>query len=314
MPPLMFVALATTVTSPALAQDAVEPPIVYRDLLQWVINKVPVKTVLDALKERGCLKLLTYDEEQRLSSLGATNMLIGVARSECSRPRIGVGFGDEQFARIDPGSFPLGSTAGDVDERPIRNVRISRSFWLQRTEVTQGQWQEVMGLNPSEFSECGELCPVEQVSWDEVQRFLQRLNSRDPERQYRLPSEAEWEYAAWAGGTGGPTDAGRLSVVAWFYDNAGGRTHPVALKRANAWGVYDMLGNVAEWVLDWYSAKAYALLTPLDPQGPENGRERVIRGGSWFSLPGTKLRISHRMSIAPHLAAHTTGFRLVRIP
>ena len=165
---------------------------------------------------------------------------------------LGEGFGSEQFALIPAGTFQMGDITGIglEHERPVHTVNITKAFFVQKTEVTQGQWKAVMGSNPAGFSSCGDLCPVERVSWDEVQAFLATLNATDPGKNYRLPTEAEWEYACRAttsgdfGGTGVPEEMG------WIYENSGLMTHPVAQKQANAWGLFDMHGNVAEWVQD----------------------------------------------------------------
>ena len=135
---------------------------------------------------------------------------------DVSRPQLGVGFGDEQFSLIPAGTFRMGSENGRDNERPVHTVTLTRSFYMQRTPVTQGQWREIMGTNPSGFSDCGDMCPVETVSWGEAQAFIRALNERYPGRNYRLPTEAEWEYAARAGTTGdygGTGGTGRDGVV-----------------------------------------------------------------------------------------------------
>jgi formylglycine-generating enzyme required for sulfatase activity len=192
-----------------------------------------------------------------------------------------VGFGPEQFALILAGTFQMGSTNGNSDERPVHTVNITKAFYMQKTEVTQGQWRAVMGTNPSWFSDCGDTCPVEQVSWNDIQGFLTALNAMDPGKNYRLPTEAEWEYAARAGTTGDYGGTGVLDQMGWYSDNSGSQTHPVAQKQPNHWGLYDMHGNVWEWVQDWYSATYYSVSPTNDPQGPATGTSRVLRGGSW---------------------------------
>ena len=207
----------------------------------------------------------------------------------------------------------MGSLAGDGyrDEKPAHSVTITQRYLLQRTEVTQGQWQSVMRTNPSVFSQCGATCPVEQVSWYDVQQFLQQLNAQDPGKDYRLPTEAEWEYAVRAGGTGEPADSGRLDAMAWYEVNAGKRTHSVGLKRPNALGLYDLYGNVFEWVQDSYAA--YVAGASSDPRGPTEGQYRVTRGGSWFG-DATVLRAGYRGFWDPSNSQSmgTLGFRLVR--
>ena len=190
-------------------------------------------------------------------------------------------------------------------------MRISRGFWLGKHEVTQGQWAAVMGENPSYFSDCGEDCPVESVSWEDVQGFIGRLNERESGWGYRLPTEAEWEYAARAGTTG--ARYGELEEIAWYGAYGGGnsaeRTHPVGEKRANAWGLHDMLGNVIEWTGDWYGEYPPGAVT--DPTGPGTGTYRVYRGGSW-SLNARDVRSADRIYAAPGHRLIDLGFRLVR--
>ena len=158
-------------------------------------------------------------------------------------------------------------------------MRISRGFNLGKYEVTQAEWQGVMGTSPSRFSGCGQ-CPVEQVSWDDAQEFIGSLNGRAGGNRYRLPTEAEWEYAARAGTTG--DRYGNLDAIAWYGDNSGGHTQPVGQKVPNAWGLHDMLGNVYEWVADW--SGDYPGGTVTDPlRGPGSGSfYRVLRGGGWY--------------------------------
>ena len=185
-----------------------------------------------------------------------------------------------EFVRIPAGEFLMGSTSGDNDEEPVTRVRISRAFELGKHEVTQAEWEAVMGSNPSAFDECGGDCPVEKVSWDEVQEFIGRLNALEGEARYRLPTEAEWEYAARAGTTA-DRYAGNLDAIAWYGENSGARPHPVGRKAPNAFGLHDMLGNVWEWVQDWYGAYPGGSVT--DPQGPASGSRRVDRG-RWLAL------------------------------
>jgi len=154
--------------------------------------------------------------------------------------------------------------------------------------VTQAQWKAVMGANASQFKE--EDRPVENVSWSDVQEFLRRLNAMNDLYRYRLPTEAEWEYAARAGS---PLDmVADLGAVAWYDGNSGSQTHPVGRKRANGWGLYDMLGNVWEWCADWYGKDYYASSPIDDPQGPASGNLQVVRGGSWSNGPGSSGRRS----------------------
>lgn len=207
----------------------------------------------------------------------------------------------------------MGSNAIN-DEKPPHSVSV-KSFALSKTEVTQGQWKAVMGSNPSRFIDCGVNCPVEQVSWNDAQEYIKKLNAKTG-KQYRLPSEAEWEYAA-RGGTDTRWSYGdnesELSSYGWFIANSGGKTHGVVEKRANPYGLSDMHGNVWEWVEDcWHD----------DYNGaPSNGSawttncsgstRRIARGGSWNNHPGI-LRAANRGSYTPDFLGTGVGFRVAR--
>jgi formylglycine-generating enzyme required for sulfatase activity len=182
-----------------------------------------------------------------------------------------------EFVRIAPGEFIMGCSAGDepcdADEKPTHRVQITKPFEIGKYEVTESQWQAVMGSNPSTIK--GDDRPVETVSKNEAHDFLARLNALNDGYRYRLPSEAEWEYAARAGGGGNLL----LDEVAWYGANSGDETHPVGQKKPNAWGLYDMLGNVREWVEDIYSADYYSRSPAADPTGPQLGQAGPARGG-----------------------------------
>jgi formylglycine-generating enzyme required for sulfatase activity len=216
-----------------------------------------------------------------------------------------------EFVLIPAGTFTMGSEDGDSDERPARQVTISRPFYLGKYEVTQGQWQAVMGNNPSLFQGDAKL-PVEQVWWSDVQDFIGKLNAKEGGNRYRLPTEAEWEYAARAGSTSAYSFGNETSLLgeyAWYRDNSGGKTHPVGQLKPNAWGLYDMHGNVMEWVQDWYGR--YSEQSVRDPQGPPSGSHRMRRGGAWNSV-ATVCRSANRYSV-PGFRDDFLGFRLVRI-
>jgi len=189
---------------------------------------------------------------------------------------------------IPPGKFMMGNNTAASDEGPAHDVTITTGFYVGKYEVTQAQWQAVMGNNPSQFKESGPDAPVEQVSWNEAVAFCNRLSAVPPEKEiegaYRLPTEAEWEYSARAGTTiaycFGDEKAG-LSDFAWWDGNSHKKTHPIGQKRPNGFGLFDVHGNVWEWCADWH-AKDYYQQTPVtDPAGPLLGSVRVIRGGSW---------------------------------
>ena len=215
---------------------------------------------------------------------------------------------------IPAGTFQIGSNDSDVyeSEKPVHTVRMTQPFYLGKYEVTQGQWQAVMGNNPSMFTGDPNR-PVEQVSWDDVQAFIRRLNSREGAATYRLPTEAEWEYAVRAGTTtrwSFDDDASQLGRYAWYDGNAGRQTHPVGQLQPNPWGLYDMHGNVWEWVQDWYGQ--YASGTAENPEGPSSGADRVNRGGGWDST-ARFCRAVHRSGDAPGFRFVSLGFRLLRV-
>ena len=217
-----------------------------------------------------------------------------------------------EFVWIPAGEFLMGTPrhGGDTyDDETRHEVRISRGFWLGKYEVTQGEWGAVMGTNPSAFSDCGQRCPVETVSWADAQAFIRELNERESGSgyEYRLPTEAEWEYAARAGTSG--IRYGELDEIAWYSDNRALKTRPVGQKEANAWGLHDMLGNVWEWTGDWYGAYPTGPVT--DPEGPESGSGRVNRGGSWIDFAGG-VRSANRHYNSPGNRGSSVGFRLVR--
>ena len=213
--------------------------------------------------------------------------------------------------RILPGEFMMGCSAGDAecldDEKPAHRVRITRSFEIGKYEVTQAEWLAVMRNNPSEFS--GPNRPVEHVSFFDVQEFLQRLNANPGGYRYRLPTEAEWEYAARAGATG--ATVGTVDDIAWYFSNSEYSTHPVGEKQPNGWGLHDVQGNVWEWVQDWYDDRYFASSTAEDPAGPSATRERAMRGGSFVNVRENS-RISKRDHFEPDFRDFHIGFRLVR--
>ena len=202
-----------------------------------------------------------------------------------------------EWSYIPPGTFLMGSPASDEEaasnEKPQHEVRLTQGFLLQRTPVTQEQWFAVMGTDPSVFK--GPRRPVECVSWLDAVEYCNALSRSaglpdayvidgetarvvDDPVGYRLPTEAEWEYACRAGTTD-PRYAKRLDDIAWYYDNSGDETQNVGLKRPNGWNLYDMLGNVLEWTQNWFGD--YPTGNQTDPQGPASGSSRVVRGGSW---------------------------------
>lgn len=202
----------------------------------------------------------------------------------------------------------MGSPKSDKEayeeEKPQYKVTLSEGFWLAETACTQALWEVVMGNNPSHFK--GTQRPLEQVSWDYVLTFLAKLNERVPGLGARLPTEAEWEYAARAGDT--KSRYGELDSIAWYRANSKGETHPVAQQQPNAWGLYDILGNVWEWTSD--IARGYSPSPVTDPSH-DVGADRVFRGGAWDD--GARYcRAAYRGHGLPGSRVYNVGFRLAR--
>ena len=206
------------------------------------------------------------------------------------------------YVWIPPGTFQMGCSPSDTecapDEKPSRQIAIAKGFWIGQTPVTQEAYQRVTGKSPGYFK--GAKFPADSMTWDEAQTYCQATG-------VRLPTEAEWEYAARAGSTSGRY--GELDQIAWYGVNSADKTHEVMQKAPNAWKLYDMLGNVWEWTADWYTAHPDA--TSSDPHGPVTGKIRVLRGGSWGNGPAF-VRLSVRSGNEPENRSNVVGFRCSR--
>jgi len=218
-----------------------------------------------------------------------------------------------EMVEIPGGSFDMGSNEGEPGEQPVHSVTIARPFAIGKTEVTQAQWYAVMRNNPSYFETCGDNCPVEQVSWDDVQQFIKKLNARTG-KQYRLPSEAEWEYACRAGKHQEFCGSEIADKVSWYKSNSGNfffnKPHPAATRQANAFGLFDMSGNVWEWVEDTYHDNYNG--APADGSAWLDGSDkRVLRGGSW-GYDSSYSRAAARSGFGSKLRYYSYGFRLAR--
>jgi formylglycine-generating enzyme required for sulfatase activity len=210
---------------------------------------------------------------------------------------------------IPAGSFIMGSSfeeAGRQEDESPHQVTLTSPFYLSTTEVTQAQWLAVMASDKSFFK--GAALPMEKVSWQDAVLFCQKLSEKEA-RHYRLPTEAEWEYACRAGSLSATPMEMPLGDIAWYSENANESTHPVGSKKANSWGLYDMLGNVAEWVADYYEAQ-YPNAAVTNPKGPEKGMYRVMRGGSWSAFP-MACRCAARSDAPAAYQLKQTGFRVL---
>jgi formylglycine-generating enzyme required for sulfatase activity len=214
---------------------------------------------------------------------------------------------------IPAGEFMMGSPQTDKnrddDEAPLHRVRITRPFYMAKYELTQGEWEEAMGTNPSHCVGSARL-PVDGLTWNDCWNFARKAGDG-----LTLPTEAQWEYACRAGSRttyafGDDTGEIGLAGYAWYMENSGGTTHDVGQKKPNAWGLYDMHGNVWEWCLDWYGKGYYAESPGDDPQGPNRGPYRVLRGGGWVSCPAV-CRSAMRMIFTGSYRSGDHGGRLV---
>ena len=216
-----------------------------------------------------------------------------------------------EMVKVEAGTFMMGATSEMKDpyddEKPVHQVTLTNDYYMGKYEVPQALWEAVMGSNPSEYK--GDNLPVEMVSWNDCQEFISKLNSLTG-RKFRLPTEAEWEYAA----HGGKKSRGyqysgnsNISDVAWYDGNSGSKPHPVGTKQANELGIYDMSGNVYEWCSDWYGS--YSSSSQTNPTGADSGSGRVVRGGSWYDF-AWGCRLSYRGSITPFYRGNDLGLRL----
>ncbi|MCD6328514.1 formylglycine-generating enzyme family protein [bacterium] len=220
-----------------------------------------------------------------------------------------------KFVWIPPGEFWMGSPKSEKkrfnNEGPLHTVRIAKGFWLGKFEVTQAEYERVMGKNPSHFK--GSSHPVESLSWNDAVEFCGKLSGQSG-AIYRLPTEAEWEYACRAGTTTrfntGDSDS-ELGRAGWYAGNSRRKTHDVGQKAPNAWGLFDMHGNVWEWCSDWYGEDYYGSSPGVDPTGPGSGSRRVIRGGSWYNL-ARYCRSAARYRYDPRYRYFNIGLRVAR--
>lgn len=294
------------------------------------VNEVPLGTVGKAVSCQACRRVfvsIELDDAERAEVVRQANRKIPF--SEAAEHYV-VGGLEMSFVRIMPGNFTMGNAMGAVNERPEHQVTLQHPFYIAACLTTQAQYRELMEDSPSYFE--GGDNPVECVSWYQALEFCRRLSEREnvakrlaEQAFFRLPTEAEWEYACRSGEEGAGRDshsAGEtvlmgeretkdaLTACAWFLDNSGGSTHPVAQKQPSALGLCDMHGNVAEWCLDGYGI--YPDEPQMDPQGWPEARRKVRRGGGWAST-ATRCRSTDRAGVLPDCRCALLGFRLVLV-
>ncbi len=257
---------------------------------------------LAAMEQRERERLLKSKEEQRLAEERRKQEELKKQVKKQTFTANGVSF---TMVEVQGGTFTMGSDVFS-GKKPAHSVTLS-SYHIGETEVTQALWQAVMGKNPSKFK--GNKYPVERVSWEDCQKFIKKLN-KITGKQFRLPTEAEWEFAARGGNLSKGylySGSDNLDDVAWFRDNSGGTTHNVATKGSNELGLYDMSGNVWEWCSDWDGP--YSSIAQTNPTGPSTGSLRVLRGGCWFSYDGF-CRVSGQGGSSPDDRDSSLGLRL----
>jgi formylglycine-generating enzyme required for sulfatase activity len=216
-----------------------------------------------------------------------------------------------EMVYIQAGTFKMGNDTGEKMDKPAHDVELDE-FWISKFEVTQAQWKDIMGENPSSFQGC-EQCPVENVSYEDIQLFITKINEKTG-YTHRLPTEAEWEYAARGANLGKGfkfSGSNTINEVGWYWDVAGQKTHPVGQKKPNELGIFDMTGNVAEWCSDWYEDNYYTQSPKKNPKGIESGVLKAVRGGSW-EMDSKRSIVWHRNNNIPISRNEAIGFRLVR--
>ena len=251
---------------------------------------------------------IVWDVLSEREKLSGANICFKVVANSGRFTVNGVSF---EMVRVEGGTFRMGATSeqgSDVwdNEKPVHSVTLS-GYYIGKTEVTQALWKAVMGINPSRFK--GDYLPVENVSWDDCQEFIRKLNSMTGQN-FRLPTEAEWEFACRGGNNSRGykySGSNNLGSVAWYDGNSGNKTHPVGTKAPNELGIYDMSGNVWEWCADWYGD--YSSGAQTNPTGPYGGSNRVYRGGSWNYDVG-RCRSSNRDFYYPWIRDIILGLRL----
>ena len=273
----------------------------------YVINKKDGTKVYFSANEVQSIGVYNAGEGPEQEQAGADELTFTVS---------GVSF---KMKKVKAGTFQMGSETGEGNEKPVHTVTLTKDYYMGETEVTQALWYVVMGEFPKNSDGknywstygrgYGEHYPAYYISYEDCQSFLTKLNQLTG-KTFRLPTEAEWEFAARGGNDSkGYTYAGSNTIgeVAWYNENSSSATHPVAQKKANELGLYDMSGNVSEWCADWYGE--YFFMSQTDPTGASSGTNRVLRGGSW-SYDATYCRVARRGNLTPTTRGNYSGFRL----
>jgi formylglycine-generating enzyme required for sulfatase activity len=282
------------------------------------------------VKESGLneifIDLLYASDQKNVSGSGRTNSGVSINTSSNSpvpkevemknakeTERFVIGSLLANMSTVDGGSFIMGNNRAPSGDEAEHTVTI-KPILFGIYEVTQKQWETIMGYNPSDNKGCG-TCPVENVSWEEAMKFIQKINSLSDKR-FRLPTEAEWEYVAKYGGKAEVDQYGGqeefIKATGWYYANSDKKTHPVGQKAPNASGIYDLIGNVSEWCYDWYSPDYFKeQSSQKNPEGPPLGKEKIVRGTSYNDYLGDRFRPSLRNKLKPVTKSKEIGFRLV---
>ena len=269
-------------------------------------NDELIKVSKDFDKKKGEVQSVVVENkklESDLNSMKEENSILKLKVDSALKSSLTI-----EMVFVEGGTFLMGSSTREPEEKPVHSVTLS-SYNIGKYEVTQYQWKTIMGSNPSHFTNCDN-CPVETVSWNEVQEFIERLNAESG-KNYRLPTEAEWEFAARGGSNSKGykySGANDISIISWCAENSGNRTHEVGTKLPNELGIYDMTGNVWEWCSDWYSS--YSAHKETNPKGPYLAKNRVIRGESYYDYENTG-STTFRAQIMPDFHINGLGFRLV---
>jgi formylglycine-generating enzyme required for sulfatase activity len=305
--------LAAVVLGVAAGSTWAQPPTKEGDLADALIRRIEVRV---GNKERFAAAELLAELEKRAPE---HQQIAALRRSVEALPWPNLPSLDLaadvklQLILIRAGTFSMGASDGRDDEKPVHKVQITKPFYVGKFKVTQAQWRAIMDASPSTFE--GNKNPVEGVSWDDCQEFLKKLDEKFAPLglKFRLPTEAQWEFVCRAGTATQYSfgkDESDLGDYAWFARNSEKKTHPVGEKKANAWGLYDVHGNVWEWCADWYDKDYYGKSPGSDPAGPATGTQRVMRGGSWFSY-APFCRSAVRMSAERDARSDNVGLRVI---